>query len=339
MENDLKNRATPQAAPDIQGDGAAEDTGWAETATAPSRPKSAFSRALGRRLVWAVLGLAAVLLFVLMYQRSTSLELHNVPRVMAQKLETLSALRIHFLKSIEAEKLAVMAETDEASLALADESRKAAEGVETDLKELSRLIGLHPAADESKLLQEFEAAWAQVRKIDHVILDLAVQNTNLKAFRLSFGKGREAVERFEGALNALTQDATDAQLIRAAFEALSAELTIYALHAPHIASPDERELNLIEQVINAKTEVVGRALESLVRLAPADKANYVNEAMAAHLQFTAMTATVIEWSRRNTNVNSLNISLDRKQKATALCESFLNQLHEAFKRQAFKATR
>ena len=33
MENDLKNRATPHAAPDIQGDGAAEDTGWAETAT------------------------------------------------------------------------------------------------------------------------------------------------------------------------------------------------------------------------------------------------------------------------------------------------------------------
>ena len=33
MENDLKNRATPQVAPDIQGDGAAEDTGWAETAT------------------------------------------------------------------------------------------------------------------------------------------------------------------------------------------------------------------------------------------------------------------------------------------------------------------
>jgi len=103
MENDLKSRATPQAAPDLQGDGAAEGTGWAETATTPSRPKSVFARALGKRLLWAVLGL-----------------------------------------------------------------------------------------DEWKLLQEFEAAWAQVRKIDHVILDLAVQNTNLKAFRLSFGKGREA---------------------------------------------------------------------------------------------------------------------------------------------------
>jgi hypothetical protein len=339
MENDPNGRATPQRAQDTQAGGVPEDTEWKETATAPSRPKSVFARAFGFRLLWVALGLTAILLLILMYHWSTPLELQDVPRVMAQKLETLSTLRIHFLKSIEAEKLAVMAETDEASLALADESRKAADAVEADLKELSRLVGLHPAADESKLLQEFEAAWSQVRKIDRVILDLAVQNTNLKAFRLSFGKGREAVERLESALNALTQDSTDAQLIRIADRALSAELNTCALHAPHIVSPDDTELNLIEQVIHAKEEVVGSSLESLERMVPTDKQRYMNDAMAAHREFLAVTASVIEWSRQNTNVNSLNISLDRKQKATALCESVLNQLHETFKRQAFKATR
>ena len=274
-----------------------------------------------------------------MYYRNTSLELQNVPQVMAQKLETLSALRINFLKSIEAEKLAVMAETDEASLAFADESKRAAEAVEADLKELSRLIGMHPAAEESKLLQEFEAAWEQVRKIDRVILDLAVQNTNLKAFRLSFGKGREAVERFENALNALTQDVTDARLIREASDALTAELKILTLHAPHIVSPNDEEMSQIERVIHAKEEVVQRSLATLARLAPADKQPYVSEAVTADREFTAVTATVLKWSRENTNVNSLNLSLDRKQKATALCEAALNQLHEAFARQAFKATR
>jgi hypothetical protein len=274
-----------------------------------------------------------------MYYRSTSLEFQNAPRVMAQKLETLSALRINFLKSIEAEKLAVMAETDEASLAFADESKRAAEAVEADLKELFRLIGMHPAADESKLLQEFETAWEQVRKIDQVILDLAVQNTNLKAFRLSFGKGREAVERFEKALNALTQDVTDARLIQAAADALSAELKILSLHAPHILSPEDEEMTQIEQVIRAREEVVQNSLAILARLAPADKQPYVNAAVAADREFRAVTATVTEWSRQNTNVNSLNISLDRKQKATALCEAVLNQLHDAFARQAFKATR
>jgi hypothetical protein len=339
MQDDTNGRVTLLKARGIQADAPLEDSEPMEAATAPLRPKSWLARALGFRPLWAVLGFTAVLLLVLIYYRNTPLEFQNVPQVLTQKLETLSALRIYLLKSIEAEKLAVMAETDEASIAFADESKRAAEAVETDLKELSRLIGMHPAAGESKLLQEFEAAWEQVRKIDQVILDLAVQNSNVKAFRLSFGEGRKAVERFENALNALTRDVTDARLIRAGSDALSAELKILTLHAPHIVSPDDEEMSQIEQVIHAKEEVVQRSLATLARLAPIDKQPTVSAAVAADREFRAVTANVTEWSRQNTNVNSLNISLDRKKKATALCEAALNQLHEAFARQAFKATR
>jgi hypothetical protein len=336
MPDDIDRKVRPLNVRDAQANGFTEDTERMEAAATHVRAKSIFARA---RLLWAVLGLAAVLLLILSYYWNTPLEFQNVPQIMAQKLETLSTLRIEFLKSIEAEKLAVMAESDEASLAFADESRRASEAVAADLQELSRLIGLQPATDESRLLQEFEAVWGQVRKIDRVILDLAVQNTNLKAFRLSFGKGREAVERFENALNALTENVTDVQVIRAAADALAAELEIYTLHAPHIASPDDAEMNRIEQVIHAKEKMVRRSLESLVRLAPAGKQANVNEAIAAHRDFMAVTDAVIEWSRQNTNVSSLNISLNRKQKATALCEAVLNQLHEAFEQRAFKATR
>jgi len=339
MQNTTNDRVTPLKARGIHADATPEKSEWMEAATAAFQPKTGLMRALGSRLLWATLGSAAILSLILMYHRNTLPEFQNVPQVMAQKLETLSALRVNFFKSIEAEKLAVMAETDEASLAFAGESVRAAEAVEADLKELSRLIGMHPAAEESKLLQEFEAAWDQVRRIDRVVLDLAVQNTNLKAFRLSFGKGREVVERFENALNALTRDATEPRLIRAAADALSAELKILTLHAPHIVSPDDEEMNQIEQVIHVKEEAVRRSLEILARQAPADKQRYVEDAVAADREFGAVTATVKVWSRQNTNVNSLNISLDRKKKATALCETVLNQLHEAFKRQAFKATR
>jgi hypothetical protein len=339
MQNTTNDRVTPLKARGINADATPEDSEWMEAATAPSQLKTGLARALGSRLLWAALGSAAILSLILMYHRDTLLEFQNVPQVMAQKLETLSSLRVNFFKSIESEKLAVMAETDEASLSFAGESTRAAEAVEADLKELFRLTSLHPAADESKLLQEFEVAWEQVRKIDRVILDLAVQNTNLKAFRLSFGKGRETVEHFENALNGLTRDVTDIKLVRAAADALSAELNILSLHAPHIVSPDDEEMNRIEQVIYAKEEVVQRSLEDLARLAPAAKQPYVNEAVAADREFRAVTATVIEWSRQNTNVTSLNISLDRKQKATALCEALLKELHEAFSRQAFKATR
>jgi hypothetical protein len=164
MHNNTNTRVTPLKARGSKADATSEDSEWMESASTSLRPKSRFARALAFRPLWAAMGLVAILLLVLMYHRSTSLELQNAPRVMAQKLETLSALRINFLKSIEAEKLAVMAETDEASLAFADESKRASEAVEADLKELSRLIGMHPAAEESKLLQDFGATWEKVRR-------------------------------------------------------------------------------------------------------------------------------------------------------------------------------
>jgi hypothetical protein len=339
MPNEMDRKVHPLKAGGEPADGSRENTEWIEAATAPKRPRPVIAGALCARLVCAALVLAAVFFLMRWYYRSTPLEFQNVPQIMAQKLETLSAIRIHFLKSIEAEKLAVMAETDEASQAFADESRRAAERVDAELQELSGLIGREPAAGELKLFKEFEIAWAQVRKIDQVILDLAAQNTNLKAFRLSFGQGREALERFEGALNALTRDVTDVQRIRAASDALSGELEIYTWHAPHISTPDDAEMTRIEQTIHAKEQVVRHSLESLERLAPAGRQADVNEAVAAHREFMAVTETVIAWSRENTNVTSLNISLDRKQKAAALCEDVLKRLHEAFKQQAFKATR
>jgi hypothetical protein len=339
MPNDTKLRVSPLKTQGAEPDRTPEDFELREAATASSPRQTGRARTLGFRPLWAAMGLVVILLGFLLYHRGTLPELRNAPRVMAQKLETLSDLRINFLKSIGAEKLAVMAETDEASLAYADESRRAAEAVDTDLQELSRLIGLYPAAEESKLLQEFAADWEQVRRIDRVILGLAVQNTNLKAFKLSFGKGRETVERFENALNAVTQNSSDARLIRAAADARAAELEILSLHAPHIVSPDDTEMNRIEQAIHAKEELVHRSLAIVARLAPADKQPYLVEAQAANREFTAVTATVIELSRQNTNVDSLGISLDRKQKAAALCEAVLDQLHAAFNRQAFDATR
>lgn len=134
MPNDTNGRGTPLRARGMQADRSPEDADWTKAATAPSRPKSATARSFAFRLLWAALGVTAVLLLI----------------------------------------------------------------------------------------------------------------------HLSFGKGRETVEHFENALNGLTRDVTDIKLVRAAADALSAELNILSRHAPHIVSADEEKMNRIEQVISAK---------------------------------------------------------------------------------------
>jgi hypothetical protein len=289
---------------------------------------------------WGIFGLAAALFVFGLYHGRPPAEALAAPRILAKKTELLSGLRINLLKSVEAEKRAVMAETDEISAEFAAESRRASEAVEKIRREFAGLVGLHPAGDEPRWLQEFDACWDQLRKVDRVILGLAVQNTNLKSARISFGRARQEVERFERALGTVFQNLEDAPSLRLAAEALAAELNILALHAPHIASPDEGEMGRIEQTIHQKDQIVRRSLEHLTASAPAGSPREaLIEAWNAHDGFMDATKTVIALSRENTNVASLGFSLDRKLKITSQCGAVLARLDENLKNQGFKATR
>ena len=59
--------------------------------------------------------------------------------------------------------------------------------------------------DDLKLLEEFNASFDEYRRLDDEILSLAIENTNLKAQRLSFGAARDAAAAFRTAIDAAIQ--------------------------------------------------------------------------------------------------------------------------------------
>ena len=96
--------------------------GAEEASSVPPESKGSRQSAKLLLVFWlSVLGIAALLL--IFGERYHG----NVfgPKAMMQKAETLAALRVSLLKSVESEQRAVMADTDEASRAYAEESRKA----------------------------------------------------------------------------------------------------------------------------------------------------------------------------------------------------------------------
>src|SRR6185503_1930005 len=97
-----------------------------------------------------------------------------------------SGIQLNLHTSVEAEKNAVMAETDEASEAFAQQARSASALVEENRRQLGRLIETEKRPDEVTLFDEFSIAWKRYQELDREILDLAVENSNLKAMRLSF---------------------------------------------------------------------------------------------------------------------------------------------------------
>jgi hypothetical protein len=290
-------------------------------------------------LLMAILGLVTALIFLGVRYRDVTVGMEIVPKVMARKAAALSAMRINMAKSVEAEKRAVMADTDEASVSIAEESLRAAEAVELNLGELAGLIEKYPSGKEEDLIREFGACWVEFREIDRQVLDFAVQNTNLKAARLSFGAGNAAMRQFELLLSRLVRDTSGEPICRLVNDAQTAALRINILHAPHIVSPDDEEMDNIEKIIRENDAVVKRSLDEIKLLLPSEKKTTLQFAAAAYEAFMEITARVLELSRQNTNIKSLELSVNRKRKIAAQCDDVLKSLQDAVQSRAFKATR
>jgi len=300
------------------------------------------SRKHGLWLILAGLVLLSVLVWFSIQYRS-NLHLLDVLGIRAKKTEVLSRMRADLLRSVEAEKNAVMADTDESSLAFADESRQAAQSMNRDRQELGLLMEKDHSDREAKLLREFDGCVTELKELDQAILDLAVKNTNLKAMKLSFGLGAEVLKRFEEALADLKQakgsSREEDQIARKACKALVAALKIHDLHAPHIASPSDAEMDRIEGEMAQYAGEIRTSLSQLKSLLPEKKQPSLKEAEAAYKELAGVTKEVIDLSRQNSNIKSFELSLGRKRKIAAQCDEILTALQEDLRSKEFKATR
>ena len=96
-----------------------------------------------------------------------------------------------------------MADTDEASVAFARETEQSTQAVEKDAAALEPILRGLGYSNETGLLEEFKSRFAEYRALDTNILELAVENTNLKAQRMSFGPAQEAADEFRDSLAAI----------------------------------------------------------------------------------------------------------------------------------------
>ena len=287
-------------------------------------------------LLLVVLG--AVTLFGLIYRES-----YNPFETKFMKVDVISAMRIHLLEAIEAEKNAVLAITDEASEAFAAQARQAADGVENSRKEIESIIHQENLPQQTEMINEFNSCWSQFRKLDETILKLATQNTNLKAQKISATQCAQEMEHFEASLNRLiqrnTKDSQCNDVVMLSYEALTASLKIFALHKPHIEEADDQEMDKIEQSIKSYDESARKALGSLRRIDDLSDNEDLKNAETAYERFMNLTGEVLRLSRMNTNIKSAELSLGRKRLISSQCSEILITLQEAVQARRFNATR
>jgi len=303
------------------------------------RPPRIFSN---RFLAGLVLCLAACQVFApAAPARAQTLQAKYEERL--REIRLITAMESSLYAAAEAEKLAVMADTDEASVDFADKAMAIAGSIEKDRAELAALVIKGKLDKEAALLADFDTCWAEYRKLDKEILDLAVKNTNLKAARLSQGQARELVTSLAGCLTQAVP-ATDnpplaAQVRELADKALIAVQQVQILHAPHIDESGSARMDDLEAQMQAR---LGEARDALTKASGLldEKGKASLGACAALLDdYARITAEIVTLSRQNTNLDSLRLSLSRKRTATASCSEILAALKKTAFDRGFKATR
>jgi hypothetical protein len=234
-----------------------------------------------------------------------------------------------------------MADTDEASVAFAREARQASEAIRKDSGSLAALLGELRFAEEARLLKQFDAGFDEYHALDATILDLAVENTNLKAQRLSHTSAREAADAFAEALEQVQPSEAGGgwQLKAHAATALARVRNIQALQAPHIAEPQDAAMTDLEKRMASDESEARGALKALAGLIHPASRTALAAAGAALDRLMAVNTEIVSLSRRNTNVRSLALALNEKRALTATCDQSLQALREALSQRGFTHTR
>jgi hypothetical protein len=282
--------------------------------------------------------LGAVTLLGLFYRES-----YNPFEAKFIKVDLLATMRIHLLEAIESEKNAVLAITDEASEDFAAQARQTADGVESSRKEIEAIIHQEKLPRETEMMNEFNLCWSQYRKLDETILDLAIQNTNLKAQEISATQCAQELEHFEASLNRLINRNTHGsqcnEAVMLSYEALTASLKVFALHKPHIEEANDQEMDKIEQSIKSYDESARKAFGSLRSIADLRDNEDLKNAETAYGRFMNLTGEVLRLSRMNTNIKSAELSLGKNRLISSQCQVILATLQETIQAQQFNAAR
>jgi hypothetical protein len=259
---------------------------------------------------------------------------------LAESRRLAADLRVQFGKATDASNRAVMADTDEQSVAFAHEAEQATHAVEGDVASLAPHLRNLGYPTEIRFLEEFGKHFREYLALDRNVLDLAVENTNLKAQRLSFGPAREAADSFRDALEPLGAQAKDHCRVESLVsKAVLAVRDIQVLQAPHIAEADDAAMTRMEAQMSALEGTAGDALAQISGLVDPKAQREVAAASASLDRFREVSRQIVSFSRRNSNVHSLSLSLREKPVLTTACDESLRSLEDTLAKERFAATR
>ena len=235
------------------------------------------------------------------------------------KVNRTSEIHVRFLASIRAQKNAVLSPEDETSLSFAAMSRASLVEVRESLGKLKELVLKDRVDGQLTAVDDFTKAIDKAEEINSAVLDLAVQNSNVKARRLLSGDIQRQIEVLAAQFHSWREEASakegadsdSVKRLSALYDIDAALLGIIPNSIKHISSSNEEEMSALEKRVQELQENVlaGAAVAS-----GGDTSNLV-EVRSRMSDVKNSLTKLFQLSRLDTNNRSTTLSLNGSRAA------------------------
>ena len=250
-------------------------------------------------------------------------------------------IQAELLVAIRAQKNAILSPTDEESVKNAELSRKALSEVSQQIRSLGELIS---DVKEQNLLDSFQEAFEELRKVNDECLVLAVQNTNLKGTTELYGRSYDATKRIletlkgmESAIRSAEPKSPANEATAVAIAELAADIQeVVRIAAQHLSTPttdsiftdlDQRYKDSLEQLPKSADRIQEACRAA--NISPGDFSSSVSTLRSS-------LAEILRLSTLDTNNRSTEISLTTSKERGDAAVAGIEELVAEFKATAEK---
>lgn len=303
------------------------------------------AKAGSRELIWIAAGGLGlfIVFFTVLYLRGD----RNPVAQMAfktKRLELVNAMRLSLAAASEAQNSAVMSTGEHDSKSFTEEARRATAALESGLTELEHLLKGHADSQEMELIGRFSHSLREFQQVDKQLLDLAVQNSNRKAYSLAFGPAMQLLKQMDQTLSRIVADhagsasESNLRIVRLTDEIRIGTLRIQVLILPHIAEASDQKMDEFEAQLSAEDRQVRENVAALSPLLSKDDRTNIETTTSRYAEFQKLKSQIIELSRQNTDVRAVAIALNEKRKAMLACQDALVALARAIQAEPVTST-
>ncbi len=205
---------------------------------------------------------------------------------------------------------------------------------------MQQLYGLS-TKDEQKELDQAKALWQQYLQVNQEVVRYALMNSNVKAKRLSAGKGREAFDKAEATMNLFAD--VEAQTNEAVASAgkdeksrafiatrlLKDMLAIHRTEKQMILETDNEVMRKLQKQITASKASIDGLLGKLESVIQGKEASTLKEFKQAWTDFTAVDDQVQKETLENGNQIAFDLSAGKGRQLSDQAQAVMKKIQES----------